>query len=246
MAKQSGLGMNLYVGGVDVSGDVGSFSKISGSQGTLDVTGIDKSAFERLGAERDGAVDFTAFFNATRAHPVFSALPTSDVQVSGRVGLTVGAPSFEMVSKQSNYDLTRATGGALTAAVNCMANSFGLEWGLQLTAGIRTDAAATNGASIDTAASAAFGAQAYLQVMAITGTDATVKLQDSADNSSFADITGMAFTQITAAPGTQRLATANTATIRRYIRAITITTGGFTSLQFAVTVVKNQIAGQVF
>lgn len=244
--KQSGLGMNFYVGGVDVSGDISAFSKIGGPQGTLDVTGIDKFANERLGAVRDGEIDFTSFFNPLRAHPVFSALPTSDVQVSARIGLTVGAPSVEMVAKQVNYDPTRATGGALTAAVACSGEGYGLEWGLQLTAGIRTDAAATNGASIDTAAPLAFGAQAYLQVFAITGTDATVKLQDSADNVTFVDIAGMAFTQTTTAPGAQRIATVNTATIRRYIRASTVTTGGFTSLQFAVTVVKNPIAGIAF
>lgn len=247
MAKQSGLGMACYVAGVDISGDVGAFSKISGSlSSTFDVTGIDKYAFERLGGSRDGGIDWSSFFNDTRAHPVLSALPTGDILISALVGTTLGAPAAQMVSKQTNYDPTRADSGELTIAVSAVSNGFGLEWGNMLTAGTRTDTAATNGASFDTAASAAFGAQAYLQVFGITGTDATVKLQDSADNSSFADITGMAFTQITAAPGWQRIASANTATIRRYVRAVTTTTGGFTSLAFAVGFTKNTVMGQVF
>jgi hypothetical protein len=109
--------------------------------------------------------------------------------------------------------------------------------------GKRTDTAATLGTSIDTTASAAFGAQAYLQVFApFTGTDATVKVQDSADNVTFADVTGLTFTQITAGPTSERLATASGATVRRYLRASTVTTGGFSSLTFAVVIVKNATA----
>jgi hypothetical protein len=73
-----------------------------------------------------------------------------------------------------------------------------------------------------------------------------VKIQDSADNASFADVSGFAFTATTAAHTTQRIATSNTATIRRYLRAVTTTAGGFTSVTFSVMVSRNQIAGQVF
>jgi len=94
--------------------------------------------------------------------------------------------------------------------------------------------------------SSLFGAQAYLQVASVVGTSATVKIQDSADNSTFADVTGLTFTAATpgASPQTQRLATANNATIRRYVRAIT--TGTFTSAIFAVAFMRNPIAGQAF
>jgi hypothetical protein len=80
----------------------------------------------------------------------------------------------------------------------------------------------------------------------MVGTDVTVKIQDSADNVSFADVSGLAFTQLTAGRTAERLATANNATIRRYLRAVTVTTGGFSSLAFAVVIVKNETAGQVF
>ena len=101
-------------------------------------------------------------------------------------------------------------------------------------------------ASYDTGASAAFGAQAYLQVVAFTGTDVTVAIQDSADNVSFAAVAGLAFTQTTAANTAQRIAISNTATVRRYVAATLSTVGGFTALSFAVVLVKNQIANQVF
>jgi hypothetical protein len=249
VAKSSGIGDRLYIGGYDLSGDTGSVSKISGSQTTFDVTGIDKTAMERIGGERDGAIDWSSFWNsaAGHAHPVLSALPRGDVGEMYLHGTTLGNPAACMVAKQINYDPTRAVGGALTVAIASMANGFGLEWGRTLTAGQRTDTAATNGASVDTAASAAFGLQAYLQVFAFTGTDVTVKLQDSADNAAFADITAAAFTQITSGtPQTQRIALANTATVRRYVRAVTVTTGGVTSVTFAVAFVKNPLAGQVY
>lgn len=89
------------------------------------------------------------------------------------------------------------------------------------------------------------GAQAYLQVFSFTGTDATVKLQHSRDNGAtdaFADITGGAFTQITSGPTYGRIAIAAGTEIKRYVRAVTVTTGGFTSLVFAVAVNVNLTA----
>lgn len=252
MAKRSGLGNRAYIGGYDLSGDIGSLSKVSGTVALLDVTGIDKSAFERIGGERDGAVDFTAFFNpaTSQAHPVLSALPRTDVGVMFAISTTLGDPAACMVAKQLNYDPTRTNNGALTFNVSTVANGYGLQWGRTLTAGKRTDTAATNGTSIDDGASNApstFGLQAFLQVFAFAGTDVTVKIQDSADNVSFADVAGAAFTQITSTtPQAQRIAISNAATVRRYLRAVTVTSGGFTTMTFSVAVVRNPIAGQVF
>lgn len=161
-------------------------------------------------------------------------------------GTTLGNPAAALIAKQLNYDWTRADDGKLSLKVRAEANAYGLEWGRSLTAGLRTDTAATNGASIDTTASASFGGQAYLQVTAFTGTDVTVKIQDSADDSSWLDVASFAFTQVTSGPTTERIALSNTATIRRYVRAVTVTTGGVTSVTFAVVLVKNETAGIVF
>lgn len=246
MTKSSGLGDNFYVAGNNLSNDTSALSKIAGPLAVIDVTGIDKSAHERLGGKRDGQIDWTSFWNPTGAHPVLSALPTGDTLVSYYFRQVIGNPAANMVAKQIDYNPTRGTDGSLTVAVSAMANAYGLEWGQQLTPGIRTDAAATNGASWDGGAASNFGLQAYLHVFAFTGTDVTIKLQDSADNATFADLAAAAFTQVTAGPGWQRLAISNAATVRRYLRAVTVTTGGFTSVQFAVTAVRNLIAGVVF
>lgn len=243
MSKEGGLGDRLFVGGYDLSGDVNS-PQGSGGPAALAVTGIDKLAFERIGGVRDGSLGWTAFFNTAvgQAHPVLSALPTGDVQVVYLHTTILGAPAAAIVAKQVGYDGSRADDGAFTFALQAQANGFGMEWAQQLTAGLRTDTAATNGASIDQGAATAFGAQAYLQVTALTGTDVTVKIQDSADNSTFADVTGLAFTQTTTARTTQRIQTGRTATIRRYVRAVTTTTGGFTSASFIVALNINPVA----
>lgn len=248
MPKQSGLGDNGYVGGYDLSSDIRDIT-VNGGPAALDVTAINKSAYERLGGERDGKIEFTTFFDtaALLEHVALSPLPTADVIVTYCHGTTLGNDAACCVAKQANYDGDRATDGQFTFKVSALANGFGVEWGKLLTAGPRTDTAATNGTAIDTTASASFGFQAYLQVFAFSGTDVTVKLQDSADNSSFTDLASGAFTQITSGtPQGQRIAVGGTATVRRYIRASTVTSGGVTSVSFAVVLMKNVNATVIF
>ena len=244
MAKQGGLGDALYVGGYNLSGDIQSLGAVAGGPAPIDVTSINRSAMERIGGLRDGRMEYVAFFNPTAnaAHDVLSTLPIADVVLTYCRSTILGAPSAAMIAKQSNYDPTRGADGSFTIAVSALANGYGLEWGNQLTAGTKTDTGAANGTGVDLAASTSFGLQAYLHVLAFTGTDATVKLQDSADNASWADITGAAFTAITTGPQAQRIQTARNATVRRYVRAVTVTTGGFSNLQFQVMAVKNDVS----
>jgi hypothetical protein len=247
MSKQTGLGDNFFVAGVDLSGDTRELGKVGGGNEPIETTGINKSAKERLGGHRDGGIDWTSYYNpaaSAAAHATLKGLPTADVIVTYCRGTSLGSPAACCVAKQLNYDGSRDNSGEFTLEVSSVANAYGLEWGDQLTAGKRTDTAATNGTGLDTTASLSFGAQAYLHVFTgFTGTSVTVKVQDSADNVTFADITGLTFTAATGVTS-ERLATTNTATIRRYVRAIT--TGTFSSATFSVVLVKNQIAGQVF
>lgn len=239
MAKQSGLGDNLYVAGYDLSGDTGSLGRIGGGHALQEVTGIDKSAFERIGLLRDGALDWTAFFNpaADKAHDRLSALPTADVIATYCRGTSIGSEAASLVAKQINYDPTRNTDGSLTFGVQALANGYGLDWGRLLTAGKRTDGSATNGTALDqTTVSTAFGWQAFLHVFAFTGTSVTVTLEDSADNVSFAALTGGAFTAATGITS-QRLEGGRSATVRRYVRAVT--SGTFSNAVFAVGFTRN-------
>ena len=243
MAKQSGLGDGLLVGGYDLSGDIGSLSRIGGGPNALVVTGINKSAFERIGGLRDGAIEYDSWFNdaAGASHPVHAALPTTNTLVSYLRSTTLGKPSAVCLAKQVNYDGNRGEDGSLSFSVQALANGYGVEWGVQMTAGVRTDTGAANGTAVDFTAGTSFGLQAYLQVTEFTGTDATIKLQESSDNAgdAYADVTGGGFTQITAGPTFQRIATATNLTVERYLRVATVTTGGFSSLSFQVTVVRN-------
>ncbi|MFE2970878.1 hypothetical protein ACFXKC_46215 [Streptomyces sp. NPDC059340] len=250
MAKTSGLGDALFIGGNDLSGDFTAIGNVGGGPAALTTTGIDKGAMERIGGARDGRLEATAWFNPTLSHPVLAALPTADVQSMYCRGTTLGSPAATIVGKQANYDGTRGQDGAFTFAVSMQANGFGVEWGYLLTAGKRVDVAATNGTGVDFGlgssplfnGQALFGAQCYLQVFAFTGTDVTIKVQDSADNATFADVAGMTFTAVTSGPGVQRIATASGQTVRRYLRAVTTTVGGFTSCTFAVAAVRNDVS----
>lgn len=242
MAKQSGLGDQLFVGGYDIGADVSAIGSLSTPRETLPSTGITSFANERLFGKRDGQAEFTTYFNKTsdQEHAALKGLPRTDVHLMYLRGTTLGDESIGMVGKQLNYDPTRGDDGSLTFGVSVMANSYGLDWCRQLTAGKKTDTAATNGTAIDTLASAAFGFQAYLQVFSVAGTSVTVTLEDSADNLSFLPITDGAFAAVTPAtdPQGQRIQSSSaTATVRRYVRAVT--SGTFTSAVFAVSICKN-------
>jgi hypothetical protein len=243
--KRSGLGMRCFVDGRNLSGDVGALNRIAGGPAALDVTGIDKEGYERIGGLRDGGIDWTGWFNdaADQAHLTLSTLPTADRVVSVLVGTTLGDPGASVVAKQINYDFTRGQDGQLTTTVQATANGYGLEWGRQMTAGIRTESAATNGSSVDFGTgSTAFGLQAYIHVFALTSGSPTVKLQESSDDGAgdaFADVTGGSF-GVVAAQTSARIATSASQTIERYLRVVT--TGTFAGLQFAVIVTRNDTA----
>lgn len=244
MSKQSGLGDNLYVSGYNLSGDIGSLDTISSPLATLDVTGIDKSAFERIGGLRDGALKFSSFFNKAvgRAHLRFSALPVTDQILTYCRGTGFGKAAACLVAKQLNYDAKRGSDGALTFDIEAAANSYGLEWTRQVTDGIRTDTTGTNGTGVDMLAAGSFGLQAYIQVFSLTGTSVTAKLQQSSDNGvgdAWADVVGGAFTAATG-PTAQRIETARGQAVEQYLRVVT--TGTFTNAVFMVSAVINEVS----
>jgi hypothetical protein len=247
MAKQSGLGDNFYVGGYDISGDTASLDEIGGGPAVIDVTGINKPAFERIGGLRDGRIEWTSHFNVGAGtdgtHNRLATLPYTDRHLMYFRGTTLGGPAACLVGKQLNYDMTRADDGKLSIKVRAESNSYGIEWGTSLTAGKRSDTTATNGTSVDFGTgSTAFGAQFYLQVFSFTGTSCTVKIQESSDNGAgdaFADVTGGTFTAATGIT-VERLQTGRTQTVERYLRAVT--TGTFTQCTFAVVAIRNDTA----
>ena len=239
MAKQSGLGQRLLVGGYDISGDIQALDAVHSALALLDVTDITESAHSRIAGLLDGGLGTTAFFDSADAHPVLSALPTSDVAVSYLLGTTLANPAACCIAKQIGYDPTRGTDGSLTLKSEFQSNGFGLEWGEQLTAGLRTDTTDTAGSVVDDGSASSLGGQAYLQVTAFTGTSVTVAVQHATTSGgSYANVTGLAFTAVTAAPAWQRLATSATQSIDEFVKVTT--TGTFTSATFSVVFVRNR------
>lgn len=250
MALQTGLGDQLFVGGYDLSGNVGALDTIGSPMEPQEATPIVKLAKVRLAGLRDGSMEFTGFFDpATGAsHDVLSALPTTDAVGCYFHGSAVGAPAAGIVAKQTTYDFSRGDDGSATWKTTLQNCAYGTNWGEQLTVGKQTLGTAGAGTVLDYGAAVAttnFGLQAFLQVFAFTGTSATVAIQSSSDNAvgdAYANVTGAVFTAATGITA-ERIATGPTAAVERYLRVNV--TGTFTNLVFAVMVCRN-LAATVF
>ena len=113
MAKQTGLGDYIAVddsGGTarDISSDVNTLT-IGNSQNLLEVTGLDKSAVERIVALSDGSVSIggTCNFAANKEHAVLAegrtATRTFDYRIGGNSSSNPRL-QMEMVIGAYNYD----------------------------------------------------------------------------------------------------------------------------------------------
>jgi len=249
VAKESGLAAGILIGGYDFTGDVTAVGNISGGPNLTEaVTGIDKSAMERIGLLRDGKLNGTSWFNPTAnmGHDRLGNLPTTDVGVQYWHRQVIARPVACLVAKQANYDGNRAQDGSFTFDWEFAANGFGLEWCTGLTAFKRTDTTATAGTAVDMgtaafAGSSTFGLQAYLQVFSFTGTSCTVTIQESSDNGAdtYANVTGGAFTAATGIT-TERIQTSRTQTVERYLKVTT--SGTFSECTFSVAVARPDVS----
>ncbi len=119
MAKVTGLGWTTASvddsGGVDRA-IVNDFTQVSIAtpRAVLDVTGIDKSAFERLLGLADMSVEFTGVFNpaANASHDVFKTVTSTSV--ARTTTLTVSAKTLAGELLYTDYALSRAQSGELT------------------------------------------------------------------------------------------------------------------------------------
>lgn len=128
MAKSTGLAWTTFtVGdatntGVDIRNDITNLS-FATPRGVQDVTGIDKSAIERLLLLADFSCTLNGVFNPTVSHTVFSSVPSTSVNryiantVNGKnlnLGAT-GAGNGAVIF--TDYQLTRAQTGEFTWSV---------------------------------------------------------------------------------------------------------------------------------
>lgn len=149
--KTSGLGDNFYFAGYNLSGDISALSRIGGGPALLEVTGLDKSAIERIGGLFSGEISGNSWFNpsAAQQHAALSPLSTADQIAMWFRGTALGNPAAILKGPQINYDHTRGADGSLSAVFQLLSSAYALFHGVQLTAGVRTDTAATNGTGVD-------------------------------------------------------------------------------------------------
>lgn len=122
MAKSSGLGWTTLsvddASGTpqDIRNDVTNLS-FATPRAVQDVTGIDKSANERLLLLADFSLTLEVIFNpaANKAHAVFSTVPSTSV--ARTVSITVGGKSLPNEVLFTDYPLQRSNSGELTASV---------------------------------------------------------------------------------------------------------------------------------
>ncbi|MCX6023002.1 MAG: hypothetical protein NTZ05_14985 [Chloroflexi bacterium] len=151
MAKRTGIGGKFFVDGYDLSGDTGALDQVRGGPALLDMTAIESAAFERQGGIRSGEITWSSFFNTAtlQQHAALSGLPTTDRLVSFLVGTTLGDAVAALIGKQINYDPKRGADGSLLLGVQALNNGYGLEWGVQLTAGKITVASTAAQTAVD-------------------------------------------------------------------------------------------------
>lgn len=82
-----------------------------------DITGIDKSAMERLPLLADFSITLNIVFNpsANQSHDVFKTVPSTSV--ARTTTLTVGGVTLANEVLYTDYPLTRSNSGEFTAAV---------------------------------------------------------------------------------------------------------------------------------
>jgi hypothetical protein len=191
MSKQSGLGNRLYIGGYDISGDVGAVSTIDTPRGEQVNTGIDKSAVERIQLGVDGNLVFDTWFNdaTDKIHDALSTLPSTDRQGMFAISTTRGAPGFAIEAKQVNYDWSRSADGALAGTTSLIqAGGNAPVWG-EMIAMKETIASANDlTGHIDAgAAQTTAGVVCFLQIFTLGSGTPVITLEDSPDTTNGID-----------------------------------------------------------
>lgn len=122
MAKQSGLGWTTFSvddsGGTpqDIRNDITNF-QLATPRGVQEVTGLDKSAMERILLLADLSVTVNTVFNpsANREHQVFRTISSSSALRT--TSLAIAAQTLASELLYTDRQLTRAADGAFTASM---------------------------------------------------------------------------------------------------------------------------------
>lgn len=125
MAKESGLGWTTLslddaaAAAQAIKNDVTNF-EFATPRGVQEVTGVDKSAYERLLLLADFSCNLTGVFNdaANMSHSVLKTVPSTSVQRTLTLAVSGQTLANEVIV--TDYSLTRGTDGALTWQAPCM------------------------------------------------------------------------------------------------------------------------------
>lgn len=139
MAKVSGLTTSLTVDdaagtGRDISNDVTSFN-FNTPRGVQDITGLDKSAMERLLLRADGTFTINGVFNSASnaSHDVFKTVPTQSGSGTGSTRTLVAVfPGTKTMTAElvlTDYSVSMGDDGSLTWSVpGSLANGTAPTW----------------------------------------------------------------------------------------------------------------------
>ena len=133
MPKENGLGYTVTVdnaagSGQDISNDVTNF-QFATPKAVQDVTGVDKSAFERIFLLADFSVTLNGVYNddSNKSHAVFSTVTSS--AASRTVVLTHSGQTMTAECLFTDYAITRAQSGEKTwSAPGVLSNGTAPAW----------------------------------------------------------------------------------------------------------------------
>jgi hypothetical protein len=117
MAKQNGLGWTTLsvddsAGSVvAIKNDVTEFN-FATPRAPQDVTGVDKSAIERILNLADFSIDLKGVFNLTVSHTVFKTVPSTSV--ARTTTLTISGVTLANECLFTDYAIARSSSGELT------------------------------------------------------------------------------------------------------------------------------------
>ncbi len=117
MAKISGLGWTTLSVDTsapsltDIKNDVSNFD-FATPRGVQDVTGVDKSAYERLLLLADFSINLNGVFNASSSHSVFKDVATTNTVRT--CSLAIASQTLSVECLFTDYAITRAASGELT------------------------------------------------------------------------------------------------------------------------------------
>jgi hypothetical protein len=117
-AKSTGLGWTTLevsdstgTNPIDIRNDLTNLN-FATPKGIQDVTGIDKSAHERLLLLADFSIALSGVFNPALSHTVFATVPSTSV--NRPTIITVNTKNIQANCIYSDYQITRAATGELT------------------------------------------------------------------------------------------------------------------------------------